>query len=276
MKQKLNNIIAFILFIFAPCTLLAQLNIPIIGADETISQYTCITTPGVKTFGMRVIQSNGVIKDISVKTAKSQIDKQIQGTTKKILSVSELLRSASSKKAKNKLKAKITSLRSQRETLRYIKSQILLCEKAELKFSVSSVPVLLTNTVLLPEFTRPVNLFMYGFKFTIPKNFKGTSYCVAISNATKVPFGGIIYPDPGQMQATVYKNCQPFGAPVGNLCVNGLEEDEGMIILTQGGIQETEGDCTSTTRCSLNELKNYLPSFYQNTRLTSFKPGDCN
>lgn len=276
MKQKLIILIISLSFVVIPCAISAQLNIPIIGADESVSQYTCITTPGVKTYGMKVIQANGTIKDVSVKAAKSQISKQIQGVTEKILNVSELLRSATSKKAKNKLKEKLASLRSQRETLKFIKTQILLCEKAELKFSASSVPVLLTNTVILPEFTRPVNLFMYGFKFTIPKNYKGKSYCVAVSNATSVPFGGINYPDPGEMTTEVYKNCQPFGAPVGNLCVNGLEQDEGMIILTQGGIQETEGDCTSTFRCSLNELKNYLPSFYQNTRLTSFKPGSCN
>ncbi len=276
MKQKLLSIIVSVIsFSLVPSLLSAQVKIPIVGADESLSQYICVTTPGVKTVGMKMIRSNGTVQNISVKNAKAKVTDQIQTLTKKILNVSDLLKAATKERERNKLKDKLKSLRTQRDLLKYIKSQITLCEKAKLIFNASNIPVLLTNTVTLPDFSEPVNLFKYGFKFTIPKNYVGQKYCVAVSHATRTPFGGIIYPDPGEMEVEAFKNCTPFGAPIGNLCVNGLEADEGMIILVQGAILERVGDCTSTSHCSLNELKNYLPSFYAGARLTSFKPGTC-
>ena len=258
---------------------LAQSNIPIVGADESLSQYICVTTPGVKTFGMKVILANGTVSDISLTSATAQINKQIHGLTKKILNASDLLKQADTKKKREKLKAKIQSLRTQRESVRFIKSQISLCEKAQLEFNVPTVPVLLTNVVSNPTFSRPLNYFMFGFKFTIPKIYRGDAYCVAVSNASALPgnLGGIIYPEVGEQDTEVYKNCGDFGPPIGQLCVNGLEDDEGMIIITQGAFEERGGNCTTSTltNCTLNEFKNLLTNYYANTRLTSFRAGNC-
>lgn len=255
----------------------AQLSIPITGADESLSQYICLTTPGVKTFGVKVIQSNGSIKSISVKAAKAQVDKQIDGLTKKILNTSKLLDGADTTKKRTKLKAKLSALRTQRESLKFIKRQLNLCGKAELEFNASNVPVLLTNTVSNPSFQEPLNHFMFGFKFTVPKNYNGKTYCVAVLNATTQPpqMGGYLYPATGEINIEAFKNCEDFGAPVGDLCVNGLEDDEAMIVLTRGAFVERVGNCSSLTACSLNEFRNVVENFYSTTLLTSFRPGRC-
>ena len=270
-------VITFIFAAFLPYETQAELSIPITGADESLSQYICLTTPGVKTYGVKVILSNGSIKNISVKAAKAQVDKQIEAITKKILNVSDLLDSADTPANRNKLKAKLSALRTQRSSLKFIKKQLNLCGKAELEFNESNVPTLLTNTVNNPTFQEPLNHYMFGFKFTVPKNYKGETYCVAVINATTQPpqMGGYLFPESGETEMDAIKNCEDFGAPVGDLCVNGLEDDEAMIVLTRGAFVERVGDCSSLSHCSLNEFRNVVQNFYATTLLTSFRPGRC-
>ena len=283
MNHLINLIVIFFIissFFAIPKSLEAQSNIPIIGADESLSQYICITTPGVKTLGMKVISANGQVKNITVKTAKAQVDKQIDGFTKRILAASALAAEAESAANREKLKAKVKVLRTQRESLKYIKTQIALCAKAKLEFNLSTVPVLLTNTTTNAAFQYPVNLFMFGFKFTVPKIYKGQNYCVKVTNASSSApnLGAYLYPENSEYTITANKNCLEFGAPIGQLCVNGLEADEAMIPITQGAVIEREGqgNCSSISTCPLNELRSVLSNFYANTRLASFRPGDCN
>ena len=261
---------------FAPIALEAQTSIPIIGADESLSQYSCLTTPGVKTFGMKVVQANGTVNNITVKSAKSQVEKQIVGTTKKILNIQGLIATADTQAKRQKLKDKIKTLKSQRESLKYLKGQIALCEKAELQFSAANEPVLLTNIMTVPD-GRQVTVYILGFKFTAPKNYSENVYCVEVSGApaTHPVLGGAVYPPGEEVMASGANRCVEYGPPAGNVCFSGLGDDDAMILLVTGVVVEKDGNCSSITACPLSKLQSELSDFYGNARLASLRPGRC-
>ncbi len=277
MFKHVSQIIAVVVLVLTTFkTASAQLNIPIIGADEVLSQYTCVTLPGVKTYGMKVVKANGSVADISVRKAKDQVANQIENTTKKILSVSDLLSEADSEAKRDKLQLKLIELRSKRESLKYIKKQIAKCGKAELEFSVRNTPELLTKVITHPSFAEPLIVFMYGFRFTVPKHFEEGKYCVIVNGAHDAApsLGGVVYYDNFTRYIESYPGCQDFGF-IGYHCLPGLEADEAMIIITQGAIVERNGICSTPYSCSFNELKNFLPQHYSEAVLASFVPGAC-
>ncbi len=260
-------------------SLQAQFYVPIAGEDDTHSQYTCVRIPNGPSSVLE-IKKNGSTKTISTKAAQRRIARSVRRSGSRVRSLKQLIRRAN-KKQKKKLRKKLRVAQAKLRSIRYIQERMRECAKGELLIGAGGSPVFLSTTFEDPnDSSKRLSGFNYGFLFTPPKQYKGDDYCVIISGAeeTLTGIGGISYNTEFESSTSSVPQCRSRSGI--SFCVEGMQSDEVMVLITGGIITEDAGNCSPEYRCSITELAGALSNHYSSAILNSIRAnpggGACN